>query len=108
MEFDSELDWRHGSKNVNFVFAFISFIGRVHNVSIEVKFEVVTSGIIFINETEKEVSLAVIQVLVSSPSLQAVNQVFVGVGIHFKLVKETVVIYLDTFQDRVELLVSFL
>ena len=86
MKLNSQLYRGHGSKNINLILTLISLIRRVHNIPIQVKLEVITPGIIVINQGKHKIPLAVCQVLVSSARLQTVNQVLVGSRCHLQLI----------------------
>jgi hypothetical protein len=86
MKLNSQLYRGHGPKNINLILTLISFIRGVHNIAIQVKLEVITPGIIVINQAEHKIPLAVCQVLVGSARLQTVNQILVGSRCHLQLV----------------------
>lgn len=77
MKFDSQLYWSHGAENVDLIFRLISFVRGVKQISIKVEFEIVSSGVILIDEGKKKVPLCRSKELIGSSSLETINQILV-------------------------------
>jgi hypothetical protein len=72
VKLNSQLDRRHGSKNINLILALITLIGRVHHIAIQVQLKVIPPPVIVVNQPQHIIPLTLCQVLVRSARLQTV------------------------------------
>ena len=73
VKLNSQLDRRHGPKNINLILALITLIGRVHHIPIQVQLKVIPPPVIVVNQPQHIIPLALCQVLVRSARLQTVD-----------------------------------